>query len=153
MSVPKAGALGKASDWTTVFPVDTDAWAAYTPTWSSTGTPPALGNGSISGAYTKIGRTVLYRIILVMGSTSTFGTGAYTFTLPVAAIGGSFPAGSMRILDASPAQQYMRHVFQNSVTVVAGIGDGASTFVAATVPITFATSDTIIIAGYYEAAS
>lgn len=62
----------------------TDAWTSFTPTWTSTGTQPALGNGVISGQYLRAGKLVIYRGRLDMGSTTTFGTGIYNFSLPVA---------------------------------------------------------------------
>ncbi|ARF75675.1 hypothetical protein B7C62_28035 [Kitasatospora albolonga] len=59
-----------------------DVWTAYTPAWTSSGTNPALGNGSITGRYMKIGRTVHVSILLVGGSTTTWGTGAYSIAAP-----------------------------------------------------------------------
>lgn len=62
-------------------------WSTYTPTWSGqTGTPPALGNGSMSARYFQIGKIVHFWIKITGGTTTTFGSGTlgYTFTLPVA---------------------------------------------------------------------
>ena len=61
------------------------AWTAYTPTWTSSGTAPALGNGTLIGRYMKIGRTVICHINLISGSSTTYGTGTYSFSLPVQA--------------------------------------------------------------------
>ncbi|MFD5573971.1 hypothetical protein [Streptomyces cadmiisoli] len=58
------------------------AWTSYTPVWTASGTAPVLGNGTLSGRYMKIGRTVVAHIQLVMGSTTTYGTGDYSFSLP-----------------------------------------------------------------------
>ena len=59
-------------------------WFNYTPTWSGTGTPPALGNGNISGSFEIIGKTVHYTASVQAGSTSTYGSGGvYTISLPV----------------------------------------------------------------------
>mgnify|MGYP001571216159 CR=1 FL=1 len=58
------------------------AWTSYTPAWTSSGTAPAIGNGTIAGRYMKIGRTVLCHINVIFGSTSTYGTGNYSFSLP-----------------------------------------------------------------------
>ena len=63
--------------------VDT-AWAAYTPTWGAS-TAPSLGNGTLTGTYMRIGKTVHFFINLTTGSTTTYGSGIYTLTLPVAA--------------------------------------------------------------------
>jgi len=59
-------------------------WTAYTPTWGASGTAPALGNGTIAGRYTIIGKTVHCRVTLGLGSTSTQGTGMWYFTVPPA---------------------------------------------------------------------
>ncbi|MEU1559521.1 hypothetical protein ABZ504_03245 [Streptomyces mirabilis] len=75
------------------------AWTAYTPSWTSSGTAPALGNGTILGRYMKFGRTVVCHINLVTGSTSTYGTGAYNFSLPfTSANAGASYVGSAHLL-------------------------------------------------------
>jgi hypothetical protein len=61
------------------------AWATYTPTWTASTTNPVLGNGTIAGRYMKIGRTVVCHINLVTGSTTTYGAGNYSFSLPAQA--------------------------------------------------------------------
>jgi hypothetical protein len=66
------------------------AWQAYTPTWTAAGTAPSLGNGTLTGAYTQIGKTVHFRLKFVAGSTTTFGTSGWRFTLPVACIAAEF---------------------------------------------------------------
>ena len=58
------------------------AWTAYTPTWTSNGTAPALGNGTLTGAYLQIGNTVFWRMTFQAGSTTTYGTGTYFWALP-----------------------------------------------------------------------
>lgn len=60
-----------------------DAWTAYTPTFTSSGTAPSLGNGTVSGRYMKVGRTVHVFIALVWGSTTTPGSGNLSLGLPV----------------------------------------------------------------------
>lgn len=61
------------------------AWATYTPTWAVTaGTNPVLNNGTITGRYMVVGRMVHLHIRLTMGSTTTFGSGNYIFSLPPA---------------------------------------------------------------------
>lgn len=62
----------------------TAAWTSYTPVWSAITTPPTLGNGTLTGSYLKVGKTVFFDIRLTIGSTTTLGSGAYKFGLPVA---------------------------------------------------------------------
>jgi hypothetical protein len=57
-------------------------WLSYTPTWTSTGTAPTLGNGTITGQYRRVGDSIDVIIKFVSGSTSTAGTGKWQFTIP-----------------------------------------------------------------------
>jgi hypothetical protein len=58
------------------------AWTDYTPAWTSSGTAPALGNGTIEGRYLHIGDMVMARFLLTIGSTSTNGSGDYRISMP-----------------------------------------------------------------------
>lgn len=58
------------------------AWKTYTPVWAGTSNP-SLGNGSIEGRYSQNGKTVDFSIVLTVGSTTTRGSGNWTFSLPV----------------------------------------------------------------------
>ena len=49
------------------------AWVAYTPTWSASVTAPSLGNGTLTGYYQQIGKTIHFRITLAFGSTTNKG--------------------------------------------------------------------------------
>ena len=60
-------------------------WITYTPTWTSSGTAPVIGNGTLSGRYSISGNTVNLVINLIAGSTTTFGTGGQSFSLPIQA--------------------------------------------------------------------
>ncbi|MEU0181768.1 hypothetical protein ABZ312_11355 [Streptomyces sp. NPDC006207] len=60
------------------------AWTSYTPTWSAATTNPVVGNGTLVGLYMKVGRTCTFHINLLAGSTTTYGSGQYTFDLPAA---------------------------------------------------------------------
>ena len=57
-------------------------WQSYTVSWTAATTNPSIGNGTLSGRYTQIGKTVIGSISLTMGSTTTYGTGAWSFSLP-----------------------------------------------------------------------
>src|SRR5688572_28327966 len=67
-----------------------DPWTAYTPTWTGTGTNPAIVNGTIGGRYLQAGKLVIGNFQIVMGSSTTFGTGSWLVGLPVPAAAG-FP--------------------------------------------------------------
>jgi len=76
-----SGALSWARPATTDLS-DNTAWTTYDLAWTSTGTQPAIGDGSLEGLYTKIGKTVFVVATMVAGSTTTFGTGGWRFSLP-----------------------------------------------------------------------
>ena len=61
------------------------AWVTYTPTWTASTTNPTLGNGSLVGRYVRDGRTITGNINMTLGSTTTIGSGNYSWDLPVAA--------------------------------------------------------------------
>ena len=61
------------------------AWTSYTPVWSSSGTAPAIGNGTLAGRYKLVGKTCHVVFGQTMGTTTTFGTGTYGWSLPFTA--------------------------------------------------------------------
>jgi len=69
--------------WTPVFDPSGFAWSGWSPTWTSASSPqPSIGNGTLNGKIFKIGRLVILKFILSAGSTTTFGTADWRFTLP-----------------------------------------------------------------------
>ena len=61
------------------------AWTSYVPVWTAASVNPVLNNGTITGQYKLIGKTCFVRLRLQMGSTTTYGTGAWYFSLPATA--------------------------------------------------------------------
>lgn len=60
-----------------------DPWTDWTPTWSGATTNPVIGNGTIDAAYLASGKLTHFRILITMGSTTTYGSGQWRLTLPV----------------------------------------------------------------------
>jgi len=60
----------------------------YTPTWTSTGTQPSLGNGTLNGRFWIQGNGVNFWFELMFGSTTSGGTGNWRFALPTPALSG-----------------------------------------------------------------
>lgn len=113
---------------------------SYTPTWSGTGSP-ALGNGMLAGSYEVRGKFCRISIQLVAGTTTTFGTGTWLFSLP-------FPAARMSTGTAE--------CIHTGVSVAIGVSAAASGGtvlavatnsgnVSATVPFTWASTDQLNI--------
>ena len=146
-----AGNRVKATD------ILTGLWTAYTPVWASTGTAPAIGNGTIAGRYCQMGKLVVCQGKMLIGSTSTFGTGAYTWSLPVTsanAFGGNSIIGNCWIRDAS-AGDFQGQCIDGITSF--SVRPGASTFggnsaVGQLAPMTWANTDFISWVLSYEAA-
>jgi hypothetical protein len=131
-----------------------DPWTAYTPAWTGTTTNPVIGNGTITGSYRQIGKTIDYGIHIVMGTTTTYGTGNYRFSLPFAslALTAFTPLGVKGVcIDTSLTARNFRNAFYASTTTI-GLCDDAAVQVTPTVPFTFANTDEIHIYGTYESA-
>ncbi len=58
------------------------AWQPYTVSWTAATTNPSIGNGTIAGRYVQLGKTCILVIGLTMGSTTTYGSGNWSFSLP-----------------------------------------------------------------------
>ena len=75
---------------------------AFTPTWTGSVSNPVLGNGSIAGTWSRRGRHVTWTLDLNIGSTTTFGSGEWRFSLPPGGVSASQPAwGTCLMWDAS----------------------------------------------------
>ena len=61
-------------------------WQSYTVSWTADTTNPAIGNGTLTGRYIVIGKLCTYVLGLVMGSTTTYGSGNWAFSLPINAV-------------------------------------------------------------------
>lgn len=123
----------------------------YTPVFSALTTPAALGNGTLTGRFYRYENYIFFQIVFVAGSTTTFGTGAFTFTLPTA-LGAANNYGYVgTALDAGTAH------FPN----LYGVGNLASLadkfillspnglIVDTSNPFTFTTNDQIRVMGSY----
>ena len=131
-----------------------DPWTAYTPTWTATTTNPAIGNGTIVGSYSEVGKWIRFRLKVTMGSTTTYGSGAYLFSLPVAPLASlSSDAFNVQgvVFDTSATARAFRSGYLGGASALA-LADQAGAVVNATVPFTLANGDSISITGSYEAA-
>ncbi|MEU7293325.1 hypothetical protein AB0A76_08995 [Streptomyces exfoliatus] len=133
------------------------AWTAYVPIWTAATTNPNLSNGTIVGKYRKIGRLVNFQIDLTMGSTTTYGTGAWSITLPFqAAASSGSRVGNAQALGASRfGGQVVISPGANGVGAFFPASSGVSNYSSAAtgVPFAWATGNELRITGCYESAT
>jgi hypothetical protein len=137
---------------------DLNPWTAYNPTWTSDSSAPVIGNGSLTGRYKQIGKTVFFNLKLTYGSTTTGGAGAWMFGLPVTAYDANyqFPVsilnsglawyGAIANGNYKNSTSHFSIIHQNdtATTVWGGVTAGA--------PFTFGAGDTVTVSGSYESA-
>jgi len=131
-----------------------EPWTTYVPVWTTTGTAPVLGNGTLTGNYSQDGKMIICRGCLTLGSTSTVGTGTWIITTPVSAVDAN-QVGTAVVWDQSAGAARLSGtvVFNTTANFTVYIGTGGA--VSNTIP-AFAggwgTGDKIIWQITYEAA-
>lgn len=129
------------------------AWEAYTPTWGAP-TPPTLGNGTLTGRYRRVGKTVDYEVSLVAGSTTGGGTGQWSFGLPLT-YNSRYALRSLfgrALLHTAAGAYYPATVFSAGALSVSLITTDTRSVMSTGTPITLAAGDIITLSGRYEAA-
>jgi len=133
------------------------AWLAYTPTFGNL----TLGNGTVSAFFTRIGRTIIVRVRIVFGSTSSMGSFP-NISLPITASSTPvFPilgSGTLLIEDSGTRDfggkmritGYTNADFTHDVVSGTGITTG---FLNSTSPMTWAVNDKLNFQLTYEAAT
>lgn len=143
--LPDMLSAGTGSTW---------AWQSWTPTWTNL----TVGNGTASGAYMQIGKTVFARYSLVLGSTSSV-SGAVSFAPPVTAVAyGARVSIGTGIIDDVGSATYGCFVCFISTTSFAMYVNNSSTSdllvqMSGTKPIAaYGTGDIVTFSMTYEAA-
>lgn len=131
--------------------------AAYTPVWTGATANPAIGDGTIAGRYVLRGKLCRVSINVTMGAGTTYGTGAWSFSLPFPAASGVGVNwfGFAALFDTSTGQRSDRNVavMQGATAVGQFVpqADGSTaTTITATVPFTWAAGDILAITAEYE---
>lgn len=133
-----------------------DTWTAYTPAWTGSTTNPVINNGTIAGRYMQAGKYITFRVTITMGSTTTYGSGNYSVSLPPFAAS----SGGLQVVDAVYFDGTTRFgkgrivsgASSANLYAPATTAGAADRLVTNLVPFTWANTNTITICGTYEAA-
>jgi hypothetical protein len=146
---------GTGLAWAT--PAGFGTWAAWTPTWSNL----TVGNGTVVARYVQDGKVVNFYIDLTWGST-TSASGAWTVNWPVTPASNDAARGALvnvwiNDVSFSDFLGLIRSHVNSTTTLSLAYGSTNSTFLIAsgltgTAPMTWTTSDRILIQGSYEVA-
>lgn len=133
---------------------------ASTTIWTGATVSPTLGNGTLASRIRTVGKTINWIVQITMGSTTTFGTGAWQLVLPTASLLSGQPFDAV-IRDASATKSYpsIAELIPASTTTAtlrilnttAG-NEFLSVDSSGTRPITWATGDMLTAEFLFEAA-
>lgn len=127
---------------------ENSGWQDYTPVWTAVTTNPVLGNGTLIGKYIRTGRKVTVIINLQPGTTTTFGSGGWRFSLPFRIQRG---VGLAHALDAGTARYAATLLSATATTILLWQADLATgTEFAAATPFTWTSGDILDIEYTYE---
>jgi len=138
-------------------------WQNYTPVWSvyGGGVAPSIGNGSIIGSYTVIGKIVFWNIKFNSGTTTNYGTSYFAFSMPPAPYeitNHDFSNGSAFIFSAGTGTYYQAAItsgptflgIPNSIALIAHSGASPSaTFCHISHPFNWVSGDRFWAQGFY----
>jgi len=131
------------------------AWRSYTPSWTAASVNPSIGNGSLQGWYKVVGKTCFVRGNIVIGSTTTFGSGEWYVSMPFTASHADAILMTANLLDNGTAWYNAvlngaRAGFNYKAPIQYQGGAGTALDVNATQPYTWANSDRFLWNGSYE---
>ena len=124
------------------------AWQSWTPTLGGI----TIGNGTVVAKYCVIGKTLLFHVHIILGSTSVI-TGRITVSLPVAPTNGYVCCNGY--IDDYGANNYGLIPKAVGSTIYCDVAKSNNTYVdiayiSSTVPMTWVTNDGIFIDGFYQ---
>lgn len=139
---------------------DLGKWQAYTPIWTAATTNPSIGNGTLAGRYTVIGKTCICSIKIVMGSTTSYGSGNWEFSIPLNAADNNAQTfiGFAHLRDTGVAsyERFAQIIPSSYAGKINRFNDPTqgtnNSTINATVPFTWGNGDSIDIIIFYEIA-
>lgn len=122
----------------------------YDPDWTSTGSDPVLGNGTLLGFYKAMGRHVHVAIVLTFGSSTNGGSGAWLISLPFAWSGQIDQVLPVWVDNSGTRQGGVGLIPSGGGTVgrFAG-GTAVATGWGPTTPFTWGAGDRLVVSGTY----
>lgn len=126
-------------------------YVPYKTLWTAVTTDPVIGNGTITGSYIQLGTMVTAKVRIVMGSTTTFGSGVWSIRLPRDAASAFTDIGSLWGLDTGSVFR-VGVVRVETIVTVRMHSEGASAEWSSTEPHTWANGDELAFTITYEAA-
>lgn len=137
--------------WASLTGTPLGAWTTFTPTWTTTGTAPAIGNGTLTGRYKALdSKTYIIVVRFVAGSTTTYGTGTWEFALPAGLTANGVHTLDGYIEDTGTDNKLCSGVIFSGATKIGQVVPEAGNVVNNTTPQTWANGDKMYLDGIIE---
>ena len=130
-------------------------WQDYTVTWTGNTTDPAIGNGTLTGRYCQVGKKVTCTVSMTTGSTTSYGSGFWRFSLPATVANQVVRyTGAWSAYDDSLSSHYTGtcEVLPDASAIIFFRRDGGGQTLTSAVPFTWADGDQLFFTITYEAA-
>jgi hypothetical protein len=128
------------------------AHTSYTPTLTGW----TLGNGTVTGRYTQVGKLVWFEAQFTFGTTSAAATAAPTFTLPATAASTAPGISIVRAIFSDTGVNAYQAIANIQTTTTVGVfilgASGLFTTPTTTTPFTWGNTDSVSVSGIYQAA-
>lgn len=128
-----------------------DSWTSFTPAWTAVTTDPAIGNGSSAGMYKRLGKMLFFQMSITMGSTTTYGSGAWRLNIPggYTAVSGPMQCGPAQALDDTTRRYPGTWYCESGSGIINRIAFHDAALGASSLsPHTWATGDVLIVGGF-----
>lgn len=114
----------------------------FTPTWKGDTSDPVIGNGSFVFRYSRVGRTLNIHGRIQMGSTTTYGSGAWYINLPLSgATADGAAVGIVHGFDSGTANRVGAATINDGATKIYFASDASGGNWSSAVPHTWANPD------------
>lgn len=123
----------------------------YTPTWTTGGTAPALGNGALSGTWSRDGDMISFAVEFTAGTTTTFGTAEFRFALPVTPVSAFNQIVPVMFYDGSANTYYAgTAIISGGTSYLTLRGQAIAGAITNASPFTWGSTDQLRIQGSYQ---
>jgi hypothetical protein len=127
---------------------------SYTPVLGAAGGSPVIGNGTLTGRYFRQGKATHFSTRLIAGTTTNYGTGVLTVTLPFTPVSKGRVGVTGTLIDISASDIYHISGYwinTTEITLVTHGTNGLHGSISGTAPFTLASGDEICLQGTFEA--
>jgi hypothetical protein len=121
-------------------------WVDYTITWTAATTNPDIGNGTLTGKYRIDGSDCHYVGYVLMGSTTTYGSSEWRFSLPVNRVGADSLGNALLLDDSNGWVTGIVRVSGSTVLVIYPTTSSSADYtntIRSTIPFTWAQDDRV----------